>query len=88
MAVLLHEVETSDDDPVLIREAARQSPDSARDEYTGFTVDKELRQGRLANLRNRRDKLGVFLFFLLQTFESLINISEEHPEPVNGHPLL
>ena len=43
--VLLHEVETSDD-AVLIREAARQSPDSARDEYTGLRVDKELRQRR------------------------------------------
>jgi hypothetical protein len=39
----LHEVETSDDDAVLIREAACQSPDSARDEYTGLRVDKELR---------------------------------------------
>jgi hypothetical protein len=45
-AVLLHEVETPDDDAVLIREAARQSPDSARDEYTGLRVDKELRQRR------------------------------------------
>jgi hypothetical protein len=44
--VLLHEVETPDDDAVLIREAARQSPDSARDEYTGLRVDKELRQRR------------------------------------------
>ena len=43
-AVLLHEVETSDDDAVLIREAARQCLDSARDEYTGPRVDKELRQ--------------------------------------------
>jgi hypothetical protein len=34
--VLLHEVETPDDDAVLIKEAARQSPDSARDEYTGL----------------------------------------------------
>jgi len=41
--VLLHEVETRDDDAVLIREAARQSPDSARDEYAGLRVDKELR---------------------------------------------
>jgi hypothetical protein len=30
--VLLHKVETSDDHVVLIREAARQSPDSARDD--------------------------------------------------------
>ena len=36
--VLLHEVEASDDDAVLIREAARQSPDSAHDEYTGLRV--------------------------------------------------
>ena len=42
--VLLHEVETSDDNTVLVRKAARQSPDSARDEYTGLHVDKELRQ--------------------------------------------
>jgi hypothetical protein len=42
--VLLHEVETSDDDAVLVREAARQFPDSACDEYTGLRVDKELRQ--------------------------------------------
>jgi hypothetical protein len=42
--VLLHEVETSDDDAVLVREAARQSPDSARDEYTGLRVNKELWQ--------------------------------------------
>src|SRR5260370_36262177 len=43
-SVLLHEMETSDDDAVLIREAARQSPDSARDEYTGLRVNKELWQ--------------------------------------------
>src|SRR5260370_38262251 len=43
-SVLLHEVETSDDDAVLIREASRQSPDSARDEYTGLRVNKELWQ--------------------------------------------
>jgi hypothetical protein len=43
-SVLLHEVETSDDDAVLISEAARQSPDSARDEYTGLRVNKELWQ--------------------------------------------
>ncbi len=42
--VLLHEVETFDDHVMLIREAARQSPDSARDEYTGLRVYKELRQ--------------------------------------------
>jgi hypothetical protein len=42
--VLLHEVETSDDDVVLIMETARQSPDSARDEYTGLRAYKELRQ--------------------------------------------
>ena len=42
--VLLHEVETSDDDAVLVREAARQSPDSARDEYAGLRVDEQLRQ--------------------------------------------
>jgi hypothetical protein len=63
----LHEVETSDDDAVLIREAARQSPDSARDEYTGLTVDKELRQRRLANLRNRRDKSGRAPYILLNS---------------------
>src|SRR6266852_9741839 len=45
-SVLLHEVETSDDDAVLIREAARQSSDSARDEHTGLRVNKELRQRR------------------------------------------
>jgi hypothetical protein len=44
--VLLHEVEASDDDVVLVREAVCYSPDSARDEYTGLRVDKELRQGR------------------------------------------
>ena len=44
--VLLEEVETSDDEVVLIRESARQSPDSARNEYTGLGVDKELRQRR------------------------------------------
>ena len=37
--VLLHEVETSDDDAMLFREAARQSPDSARDEYTELRVE-------------------------------------------------
>src|SRR5215471_8622086 len=44
--VFLHEMETSGDNVVLIREAARQSPDSARDKYTGLPVDKELRQRR------------------------------------------
>src|SRR5690349_2967004 len=44
--VLLHEVETSDDDAVLIREAASKPSDSARDEYTGLRVDKELWQRR------------------------------------------
>ncbi len=43
-SVLLHEVQTSGDDAALIREAARQSPDSARDEYTGLRVNKELWQ--------------------------------------------
>jgi hypothetical protein len=37
--VFLHEVETSDDDALLVREAARQSPDSARNEHTGLRVD-------------------------------------------------
>src|SRR5260370_27340165 len=49
--VLLHEVETSDDDAIVIREAARQFPDSARDEYTGLRVDKELRQRRCVQPR-------------------------------------
>src|SRR5258708_35755911 len=39
----MHEVETSDDGAVLIREAACQSADSAGDEYPGLRVDKELR---------------------------------------------
>jgi hypothetical protein len=42
--VLLHEVEAFNDYVMLIREAARQSPDSARDEYTGPRAYKELRQ--------------------------------------------
>jgi hypothetical protein len=35
----LHEVETFDDRVMLIREAARQSPDSAHNEYTGLRVE-------------------------------------------------
>ena len=42
--VLLHEVETFDDDAVLVREAAGQSLDPARDEYAGLRIDKQLRQ--------------------------------------------
>lgn len=42
-AVLLHEVETFDDDVVLVGEAARQAPDPTGDEHAGLRVDKELR---------------------------------------------
>src|SRR5215469_5288972 len=42
--VFLREVETCDDDAVLVGEAARHPPDPARDEYAGLRVDEELRQ--------------------------------------------
>ena len=42
--VLLHEVETFDDDVVLVGEAARQAPDPTGDEHAGLSVDKELPQ--------------------------------------------
>ena len=41
--VLLQELETFDDDVVLVGEAARQAPDPTRDEHAGLRVDKELR---------------------------------------------
>ena len=42
--VLLKEVETFDDDAVLVRKAVRQIFDPARDEYAGLCSNEELHQ--------------------------------------------